>query len=215
MKGVWIQIKRLFLQLKTQGLWLTSLAGLDKLARVITGRPMWRFAWITPEILLGGQPARNLWKQLTGRGVTGVINMRDEYDYREEIGHMPVRYLHLPTVDNTAPTLEHLRLGTAFIERELSGGGKVYIHCWEGLGRGPSMVAAHFVSQGKTADEAWKIIRTIRPFIRPTQEQIDRLEEFATLQHEPEATTTTQTTVDTQANTAQQVNADPTPSKNP
>lgn len=187
MKGAWIQIKRLFLQLRIQGPWLTFLAGLDKLARMITGRPMWRFAWITPEILLGGQPARNLWKQLTSRGVTGVVNMRDEYDYREEIGHMPVRYLHLPTVDNTAPTLEHLRLGTAFIERELSDGGKVYIHCWEGLGRGPSMVAAHFITQGKTAEEAWKIIRTVRPFIRPTQEQIDRLEEFTMLQHEPEA----------------------------
>lgn len=187
MKSLWIQLKRLYLQLRTQGLRLTFLAGTDKIWRVITGRPVWHFAWITPDILLGGQPARNLWKQLTQRGVTGVINMRHEYDYREEIGHLSVRYLHLPTVDNAAPTLEHLRLGAAFIEREIADGGKVYIHCWEGLGRGPSMVAAHFVSQGKTADEAWRIIRVVRPFIRPTQEQIDRLAEFEALQHEPEA----------------------------
>lgn len=187
MKDVWIQLKRLWLQLKTQGPRLSFLAGLDKLWRMLTGQPMWRFAWITPEILLGGQPARNLWQKLAKRGVTGVINMRHEYDYREEIGHLSLRYLHLPTIDNTAPTLEQLRLGKAFIEREVSGKGKVYIHCWEGLGRGPSMVAAYFVSQGKTADEAWEIIRVIRPFIRPTQEQIERLAEFERLQHEPEA----------------------------
>lgn len=146
---------------------------------MITGRPTWRFTRITPDVWLGAQPARRIWPALAAKGVTGVINMRLEYDYRAEIGGLPVAYLHLPTEDNSAPTLDHLRQGAEFITAQIAAGGRVYIHCWEGLGRGPTMVATYFVLLGATPAEAWEKIRRVRPFIRPTASQQQRLEEYA------------------------------------
>jgi protein-tyrosine phosphatase len=175
----WTEIKRLRDQLQTQGLYPTLIAAVDKLIRWVTGRPSYTFGWITPAILLGGQPARKVWGTLIRRGITGVINLRHEYDYQAEIGSLALRYLYLPTVDNTAPSQEHIRIGVQFLEEELSKGGKVYVHCWEGLGRSPTLVAAYLVKTGLTPEEAWTRIRRVRPFIRPTQGQRERLEEYA------------------------------------
>ncbi len=181
MSGLWVQIRRLFEQLRAQGVRMTLLAAYDKLTRFITGEPVWRYSWITPNILLGAQPARRLWRKLSDLGVTAVVNMRHEFDYQKEIGNTPVDYLYLPTEDNTPPSLEHLKRGASFIKLHVDRGGKVYIHCWEGLGRGPTMVATHFVALGDTPDEAWAKIKRVRPFIRPTQTQRERLTEYAAI----------------------------------
>jgi protein-tyrosine phosphatase len=173
------ELQRLLRSLRQQGPWLTMMAARDKLERWVTGHPTWRYGRITPQIILGGQPARSLLPKLAEFGVSGVLNMRDEYDYFEEVGLAKLAYLRLPTPDNTAPSLENLRQGVTFIQNQLEKGGGVYIHCWEGLGRGPTMVAAYFVSTGMTPDDAWAQIREVRPFIRPTREQVQRIEEFA------------------------------------
>ena len=177
--SIWVELRRLADQLRTQGLRMTALAAIDKFGRKWSGHPIWRYSWITPDILLAGQPAKSLIPDLDDLGFTGVINMRDEYDYAAELGGMPLRYLRLPTSDNTPPSLEHLAQGAAFIKEELEKGGKVYIHCWEGLGRGPTMVAAYFVSTGMTPTEAWAKIRAVRPFVRPTAGQMQQLETYA------------------------------------
>jgi dual specificity MAP kinase phosphatase len=105
--------------------------------------------------------------------------MRAEFsDRRKNI--IPPCYLHLPTIDNTPPTLEQLYQGVEFMKKEIDEGGKVYVHCWEGIGRGPTMVAAYLIKEmAMTADEAWKHIRKVRPFIRPTGAQVAQIERFA------------------------------------
>lgn len=178
-RGFFVTVYRLIRQLWAQGSYLMFLAAYDKLARMVTGHPTWRFTHITPEIWLGAQPAKWVWPTLSKAGITGVVNLRQEYDYQHEIGSLPLKYLYLPTEDNTAPTLDQMRRGAAFITTEIQQGGRVYIHCWEGLGRGPTMAATYFVSIGATPAEAWAKIRRVRPFIRPTASQQQRLEEFA------------------------------------
>jgi protein-tyrosine phosphatase len=176
---LWTELRRLGDQLLGQGLPLTFLAAWDKFGRKLTGKPIWRFSWITPQILLGGQPARRLLLQLKILGVTGVINLREEYDYAAEVGPGNFDYLYLPTKDNTAPSIEHLNRGVAFMREHLEKNGSVYIHCWEGLGRSPTMLAAYFVSTGLTPQAAWEKIRQVRPFIRPNSLQIKQIEQFA------------------------------------
>ena len=173
------ELGRLFEQLRRQGPVLTFWAGVDKAARWTSGGPMAQFARITDRIWLGGQPSGRGRQRLIAAGVTGVVNLRSEHDYEHLVDAGALRYLHLPTDDNEAPALEHLRDGVAFIEEEVERGGRVYIHCWEGLGRGPTMAAAYFVSLGLTPEEAWARIRDVRPFVRPTEEQLDRLRAFA------------------------------------
>ncbi len=181
--SIFIELKRLAQQLRRQGPILTFWAGVDKFVRWRTGGPLARFSRIDEQLWLGGQPQRDGWKRLFAAGVTGVINMRSEYDYERLVdfgtGDGRVRYLHLPTDDNEAPSLQHLSEGVDFIREEAARGGLVYIHCWEGLGRGPTMAAAHFVAQGLSPEEAWQRIRKVRPFVRPTETQMKRLHEFA------------------------------------
>lgn len=172
-----VDFGRLIDLFRTQGLRLTYLAGRDKLRRLLQLPPL--FAGITEHVLVGGQPAGRILTWLRNNKVSGVVNLRSEYNYAQKFTTDDMRYLHLPTPDNEPPSIEHLRQGIVFINTEIARGGKVYIHCWEGLGRSPTLVAAYLVSLGFTPDQAWGQIRKIRPFIRPTQTQIDRLLEFA------------------------------------
>lgn len=165
-------------QLRKQGLWYTILEIIDQSARRILGAPTEHFSRITPQLHVGGQYSRKGWAILARRGVTAAVSMRGEYDDRGE-GFLPPRYLHLPTVDNHAPTLEHLRQGVEFIDDELERGGQVYVHCWEGVGRGPTMLAAYFVCTGMKPSEAWAKIKAVRPFIRPTVDQIAQIDLLA------------------------------------
>jgi hypothetical protein len=165
-------------QLRKQGSWLTFVESVDQTTRLMTGAPTLHFSQILPSVHVGGQFIERGWTILARRGITAVISMRGEFDDREA-GIAPPRYLYLPTVDNHAPTLEQLRQGVDFVRQEIDSGGKVYIHCWEGVGRAPTMAAAYLVSTGLSPHDSWETIRRVRPFIRPLQAQIDQIERFA------------------------------------
>ena len=115
---------------------------------------------------------------MLARGITAVVNMRTEFDDREA-GVAPPRYLHLRVVDDQAPTLEQLHEGCAFIAEELARGGVVYVHCGSGIGRAATMAAAYFISAGETEQDAWALIRRVRPFIRPMPPQLEQIGRFA------------------------------------
>ncbi len=175
----------LYRQLRQQGLYYTLVEGVDQIARQITGAPTRRLSEVTPNLAVGGQHSRRGLSRLRERGYTAVVNMRRESDDQAK-GIALDRYLYLPTIDNTPPTLVHLADGARFIGDEIARGGKVYVHCWEGVGRAPTMAAAYLVSTGLTTAEAWKQIRAVRPFIRPTPFQVAQLEAFARAHAEAE-----------------------------
>jgi len=110
-----------------------------------------------------------------------VINMRAEFDDRQ-LGLALPNYLHLPTVDDNAPSLQDLHAGVAFYRRIKANGGKVYIHCGAGVGRAPTMAAACLIAEGFTPEAAWEKIRQVRIFIRPTRVQQEQIQRFAEMQ---------------------------------
>jgi protein tyrosine phosphatase (PTP) superfamily phosphohydrolase (DUF442 family) len=160
-----------------QGIGATGLWALDHGVRAVLGANLRMASQITPQVHVGGQYRKRGWPRLANRGITAVINMRIEYDDREA-GIAPPRYLHLPTVDDDAPTLEHLNRGVTFIQEEIERGGAVFVHCKSGVGRAATMVAAYFCREGHTPEQAWARIRQVRPFVRPTPAQIEQLERF-------------------------------------
>jgi protein tyrosine phosphatase (PTP) superfamily phosphohydrolase (DUF442 family) len=172
------QLLHLTQQLRKQGLVITLIEGIDQGIRLLTGAPTRRFSQLSDDLSLGGQYSRQGLTRLRERGFTSVVNMRGEYDEQKH-GFAPEHYCYLPTVDNHAPTLEHLRRGAQFIQQELDAGRKVYIHCWEGVGRAPTMLAAYLVSTGVKPGEAWAQIKAVRPFIRPSLPQIQQVDLFA------------------------------------
>jgi dual specificity MAP kinase phosphatase len=175
------EMRRLYLHFKYQGARKGMLAAYDKIARYVTGGPLTRFCRITKDLWIGGQPRGAGMRTLRARGITAVVNMRSEYDYPELAKLHELKYLRLPTDDNGAPALDDLAKGVRFIADEIGGGGRVYIHCWEGIGRSATMAAAYLVSMGSTPGSAWKKIQRVRPFIRPTEPQLKRVEEYSEL----------------------------------
>jgi dual specificity MAP kinase phosphatase len=110
-------------------------------------------------------------------GITAVVNMRESQVHKpDQFKWLSV--LNLPTKDWTPPSIENLQAGSKFIDRVIQNGGSVYIHCHQGLGRGPSMAIAYLMSTGMTFDDAFTEVKKVRPFIVPTRAQIERLKEF-------------------------------------
>ena len=152
----------------------------DQIVRNFTGAPVVRLSRITPQLYVGGQHRSNGWERMQNMGITAIVNLREaNYDDLEQ-GIAPERYLHLPTVDNTPPSLEDLQTGVAFIVNEIARGGQVYVHCASGVGRAPTLAAAYLISTGLTPREALKTLRKVRPFIAPRSFQKKQLELFAT-----------------------------------
>jgi len=87
-------------------------------------------------------------------------------------------YLWLPTKDHQAPTLTQLRMGVAFLKEAFKQKIKCYVHCQRGHGRAPTLVAAFFVSEGMSADDAIALIKKKRPEIHPNQRQIKGIKQF-------------------------------------
>ena len=166
-------------RLTEQGERVTALWAADHIVRIVTGAPIQSVSEVTPQLHVGGQYRERGWDRMRRRGITAVVNLRIEFD-DEAARIAPPRYLYLPTVDDTAPSLEHLREGVAFIAEVIERGGAVYVHCGAGVGRAPTMAAAYLVSTGLTPEEAWAEIRRARPFIRPKPEQVYQVERLAT-----------------------------------
>lgn len=139
-----------------------------------------RFSRIAPQLYVGGQYRARGRDSLQAEGITAVVNLRSEFD-DARAGIAPERYLYLPTPDNHPPSLENIRTGVDFIANEIERGGKVYIHCGVGVGRAPSLAAAYLVYTGMTPPEAWKTIRSVRPFIWPLPGQLNRITQYAFL----------------------------------
>jgi hypothetical protein len=173
----WLILLRRF---RTQGVSTTLLWMYGRGMPFLTGIPLLRFSQVTPQLFVGPQyraPGKRLLEQ---QGFTACVNMRIERD--DAAGGLALaQYLHLPTVDDDAPSIEHLHQGVDFIRQAIAGGGKVYVHCGAGVGRAPSMAAAYLVAEGHSLEEALAMIRKARPFIAITPPQMDQLKKFAAL----------------------------------
>lgn len=185
-RDLWKQFTSLQYGLVLQGPEVVISGLWDFATRALTGAPMIRYSQVTPQIIVAGQYQKRGWKVLQKRGVTASINMRSEFD-DVAAGIAPSHHLRLIVEDNTPPTLDQLRRGVEFIKGEVERGGKVYIHCAAGVGRAPTMTAAYLVSTGLSPAQAWKQIKRVRPFIRPTpgqEEQIKELFEWFKVQNQ-------------------------------
>ncbi len=149
----------------------------DNAHRIITGLPRLNRSQINAHLFLGSQYNLMGLKKLKALGVTAIVNMRTHNDYDDAV-HEGIKYLHLPTVDNTPPPLETLIKGADFIDNEIKHNGVVYVHCRQGLGRGPTMAMAYLIKTGMTYAGAYATIQRVRIFINPRPGQVQRLKEL-------------------------------------
>ncbi|MGY4385539.1 protein tyrosine phosphatase (PTP) superfamily phosphohydrolase (DUF442 family) [Pedobacter sp. UYP24] len=152
----------------------------DNLYRVLMGMPTLKRCQITANLFLGSQYNLVGLRKMKSLGITAIINMREHSVY-SEAQYAGFNYLHLPTVDNTPPDIKVLMRGADFADQEIKKGGKVYIHCRQGLGRGPTMTIAYLLKTGLTYEDAFMLVKKVRTFINPRPLQIQRLKELEEL----------------------------------
>lgn len=156
---------------------------IDNLHRILFGMPQLNRCQITANLFLGSQYNLVGLQKLKALGVTVIVNMRIHSIYEDE-HYQGFKYLHLPTYDNTPPKLDDLIKGAEFVNTEIKNGGKAYIHCREGLGRGPTMTIAYLMRIGTTYNDAVDLIKKVRPFINPRPLQIEGLKELEIYYHQ-------------------------------
>ena len=110
-------------------------------------------------------------------GICGEINLEIEHP------EMPPRsidaYLWLPVADHKAPTMDQMMIGTAPMKQMVELGNTIYVHCKNGHGRSPTMVAALLIrDEGYHADRAIEFIKTKRPEAHLEETQLEALEAF-------------------------------------
>jgi hypothetical protein len=151
-------------RVREQGLGTTLLWLYGRGLPAITGVPLLQYSQVTPQLFVGPQYRKPGLKHLQKNGINAVVNMRVEHDDQTH-GLAPSFYCYLPTIDDDAPTIEHLQKGVDFISGAVNAGEKVYIHCGAGVGRAPTMAAAYLISTGLTLEAAIHTIKKVRPFI--------------------------------------------------
>jgi hypothetical protein len=112
------------------------------------------------------------WLEKPPEGVTAVLNVAERKDiYRTE------HYLWKPIDDaKNAATLDFLQETVEFIDAQRKAGRATFVHCHEGVSRGPLVMAAYLMySKKMTRNEALAYIRAGRPFIRPNPSFMDLL----------------------------------------
>lgn len=155
----------------------------DHLYRSAMGLPQFQRSEITPGLFVGGQYTRRGIRKMQKIGITAIVNMR-ETPVRSYPEMEIMNTLHLATKDLNEPTIENLQRGVEFITREIASGGKVYVHCRLGEGRGPTMAVAYLMSTDLRLEDAIETVRKVRPFISITQRQMDQLRKLEKDIHE-------------------------------
>lgn len=170
-------VRILSTRLREQGVKTTLIWAYGRGIAKVTGIPPLRFSQVTDQLFVGPQYDHKGKAHLEAHGITAGVNMRVEFD-DAEYGLSLTHYCHLPTIDDDAPTQDHLHRGVHFISQRIEAGDKVYIHCAGGIGRAPTMAAAYLISTGATVVQALDLIQKVRPFISPTHPQVQALHEF-------------------------------------
>lgn len=137
------------------------------LGRILQVRHWWDE--VDDGVWLGAVPLSGDAKRFKKMGITGVVNMCDEYagplrDYESE----NIEQLHLPTVDFHPPTLEMIERGVEFMNQHVEKGGGVYVHCKAGRARSATVVLCYLVARkNMTPEAAQQYLLQKRPHINP------------------------------------------------
>jgi len=111
-------------------------------------------------------------------GITSEINLSDENNELPPKGLES--YTWLPVVDGHSPSQRQLVMGTSLIKEVVDQGGKIYVHCKNGHGRSPTLVAAYFMKvKGQSLESAIATIKEKRPEIHIEDTQLKELKIFS------------------------------------
>jgi hypothetical protein len=159
-------------------LWLRILARFMEWLTDIQPKQL-NYTEVTPSIAVGGAFRKRQIKRLKQRGVTAVVDCRIEArDDPAALEQAGIAFLHLPTPDRHGFTFAQMQQGVDWVLDQVERGGRAFLHCEHGVGRGPLMACAVLVAQGYSAPEALRIVRSSRWQALPNDRQLAALLAF-------------------------------------
>ncbi len=115
-------------------------------------------------------------KELLAKGIRADISLEEER-LDDPLGVN--FFLWLPTKDHTPPKMDQLRLGVETLRYFMQNTIPCYVHCKNGHGRSPTLVAAFLMQiHSLSAEDAITRIRSARPSIHLEPSQISILQTF-------------------------------------
>ena len=159
-------------------LWLRILARLMEWLTDIQPKQL-NYTDVTPQLAVGGAFRKRQIERLQQRGVTAVVDCRIEArDDAAALEQAGIAFLHVPTPDRYGFTFAQMQHGVDWVLEQIQGGGRAFLHCEHGVGRGPLMACAVLVAQGHGAPEALRIVRASRWQALPNDRQLAALLAF-------------------------------------
>ncbi|MBI4159991.1 dual specificity protein phosphatase family protein [Candidatus Wolfebacteria bacterium] len=114
-------------------------------------------------------------EELKKEGITADISLEEN---RLDAPFGVDFYVWIPVENHTAPKPDQLEFGVSVLEKLISSGRKVYVHCKNGHGRAPTLVAAYLVKKGKSPEEAETLIKARRPSMHLEGVQREAIKNF-------------------------------------
>ena len=159
-------------------IWLRILARLMEWATDLQPKVL-NYSDVTAQLAVGGAFRTRQIKRLQHHGVTAVVDCRSEArDDPVALKAAGIEFLHVPTLDRHGFTFDQMAQGVDWVLDHISSGGRAFLHCEHGVGRGPLMACAVLIGQGYSAPEALRIVRTARWQALPNDRQLTALLAF-------------------------------------
>jgi hypothetical protein len=156
-------------------IWLRILARLMEWATDLQPKQL-NYSEVTAQLAVGGAFRTSQIRRLQQRGVTAVVDCRLEgRDDPVALRAAGIEFLHVPTLDRHGFTFDQMAEGVDWVLDHVSSGGRAFLHCEHGVGRGPLMACAVLIAQGYSAPEALRIVRTARWQALPNDRQLAAL----------------------------------------
>lgn len=118
-------------------------------------------------------------EELKKLGITADISLEEE---RLDAPFGVDFYIWIPVKNHTPPSPDQLVFGVSVLQKLVSMGKKIYVHCKNGHGRAPTLVVAYLIAEGKSFEEAEAFIKSKRPTIHLQDAQRLALREFSRIQ---------------------------------
>jgi len=116
-------------------------------------------------------------KEFNEIGVIFEINLKAES--REIPPENIDSYIWIPVVDEYAPTQNQMDLGTSIIKQAVDNRQVVYVHCEEGQGRSPTLIAAYLIRyKNYNVEDAIRYLKERRPEVDIGKRQRKALDRY-------------------------------------
>ena len=141
--------------------------------------PKFEYSKITENIIIGTNLCclMHFNKELVKKGTSADVSLEAE---RLDTPFGVKYYLWIPVNDHQAPTQEQLMVGVDFLDYLVSKKVKIFVHCKNGHGRAPTLVAAYLIAtKDMKLDQAIRFIEKRRPAMHLERVQYDALRKFA------------------------------------